>query len=113
MHHDQTSSSDISENKIPTVSAEEKAAFNNLIARINSGIETKPEIFVPALRKMLENVEKFASTEAGLIRAMCTFGMCNGTFVNNHAKKIIKKRHAVRTEVQPTATKKTKKLCLR
>lgn len=93
---------------IPTFPAEKIEEFNGLINRIMNGIKNAPEIYVPAAKKMLENSKKFASTEIGLINAMNTFGTCNEGLIYNCEKKVVKKNHALRTDVSFTAARKTK-----
>lgn len=101
----------LSETNIPSVPAVNKEKFHAIVSRIMTGLEKAPEIYAPAFNKMIENSDKFTSTEVGLITAMHTFGTHNGALAKNHAKKLIKRSHAMRIGVQPTAIGRRKK-CL-
>lgn len=70
----QVSSSSVSQNNIPLVLLENKEKFNAIIRRIMTCLETAPEIYAPAFNKMIQNSDKFATTEVGLITAMHTYG---------------------------------------
>ncbi|GFU89668.1 SWIM-type domain-containing protein [Trichonephila clavipes] len=55
------------------LTSQEYLEFKALCNRIKKGIDTSPETYVPAVKKMLRNAKKFAKTDADLISAMHNF----------------------------------------
>ena len=61
-----------------TLSGEERERLESVFGRIRRGIQEAPQIFVPACRRFIENTDKFAATETGLVSALYTFGKYSG-----------------------------------
>ncbi|GFY44585.1 hypothetical protein TNIN_435911 [Trichonephila inaurata madagascariensis] len=55
------------------LTSQEYLEFEALCNRIKKGIDTSPETYVPAVKKMLRNAKQFTNTDADLISAMHNF----------------------------------------
>lgn len=97
--------------KIPQLTKTKQESFTNLISRINNGLANQPNIFVPAVKKMLLNTDKFAATETGLIADLHTFGKYRGLLPASQKKNQPRRKHSSIIGVQPTAIGR-RKLCL-
>lgn len=86
--------------------------LRNLWKKIEEKVELNPEVFLPAAKAMLGNVEKFTATDTGLVRAMCTFGNFRCAKRTTDGKKVKRKRKKKVPGQQPTNTLATKKSCL-
>ncbi|GFU45375.1 SWIM-type domain-containing protein [Nephila pilipes] len=63
-------SSEISDHEL---TSQDWIEFEALCNRIKKGIDTSPETFVPAVKKMLRNTKQFANTDVGLVSAIHNF----------------------------------------
>ena len=89
-----------------TLSAEEHERLESVFGRIRTGIQEAPQIFVPACRRFIQNAEKFAATETGLVSALYTFGKYSGLARAKRQLSVAaknQKRRGVQIGVQPTA----------
>jgi len=97
-----------------SLSVEDFARLSTLFSRIKQGLTDSPEIFVPACQRMLNNAEKFASTETGLVSAMYTFAKYSGMPAIRGIRKYTSinawRRRGVQIGVQPTAVGRRKLL---
>jgi len=66
------------------LSTDEQDKLKELFERINFGLHSNPEAFVPAVKQMLVNVEQYASGETGLVSAISTFGKYAGVPAAHH-----------------------------
>ena len=103
-------SNDVVANKesIPvTFAATDMARLDGLLARIKQGLAESPDSFVPACRRMLDNADKFASTDTGLLTAMHTFAKYSGLQPAKCRSVLSRfatgKRRGIQIGVQPTA----------
>lgn len=100
------SSSEKSANFKAQLSFEEQSRLHHMVLhRLNAGLASNPDVFVPAVRKMLKNIDHHATTEAGLVSAISTFGKYSGV------PAVHRRRFGARIGVQPTAIGR-RKLCL-
>jgi len=91
-----------------TASEELLSRFENFVSRIKQGLLESPETFTPALDQMMSNIDKFASTETGLLSAMHTVGKYSGLEPVVHQRRLNSstagfRRHGIQIGVQPTA----------
>lgn len=64
--------------RLPSLTKADEIKLQTLLNRIEEGLSSKPAVFVPALKKMLRNADRFAATESGLVSAMLNFGSYSG-----------------------------------
>lgn len=83
------------------LTVEEQIRLQKMIDRLLAGLISNQSVFVPAVRKMLENIDHYASTETGLVNAISTFGKPAALRQCSSSKK----------RVRPTSTR-CKKVCL-
>jgi len=89
---------------VASLSSDQQEQLDNLFGRITQGLEGSPNVFVPAVTKMLQNVDKYASTETGLVSALTTFGKYSGLpLIRRKTSAAANKRHGIQIGVQPTA----------
>ena len=89
-----------------SLTAEEHERLENVFARIRKGVQEAPQVFVPACRRLVENAEKYAATETGLISALYTFGKYSGLPRARQQRSSAAsnyRRRGVQIGVQPTA----------
>ena len=69
---------DCATSAIPALSDEEKAQLGDLLvtlsSRIQSGLLSNPNSFVPAVRKFMTSCSHYAATDTGLLTLLTTFG---------------------------------------
>lgn len=94
-----------------TLNPDQEEQLNSYFDRIKTGIRCNPEIFVPAVSKMLTNIKDYASTETGFVTMLCTMGKYNGIELANRRNTSHLKWHGIKIGVQPTAVGR-RKLCL-
>lgn len=99
------------EEKCERLTPEEEEKFDKFVSVIKTGIECNPNTFVPAVRKLLSNFDKYAKTESGLISALHTFGKYSGLPRLNTTRTKPQKRRGVQIGVQPTSVGR-RKLCI-
>jgi len=58
----------------PRLTSEEQGRLRQLFDRLNAGLVSNPTDFVPAVQKMLENIDRYAATERDLVNAIGSFG---------------------------------------
>jgi len=77
------------------------------VARIKQGLTDSPESLVPACHRMLDNADKLASTDTGLLTAMHTFAKYSGMQPTKWRSVLSRfatgKRRGIQIGVQPTA----------
>lgn len=89
-----------------TLTADERQRLETVFSRIWKGVEEAPQVFVPACRRLIDNTEKYAATETGLVSALYTFGKYAGLPRVRQPRSWVvtnQKRRGVQIGVQPTA----------
>lgn len=99
-------------NNILSVTEADRRRYQTLLNRIEHALSTNPAVFVPALKKMLDNTDEFVSTESALASAMHTFGKYSGVkaATRRAAKQLLRRSHKTVIGVQPTAPARRKLL---
>ena len=85
--------------------------IKEIFDRIDKGIESNPDVFLPAAKKMVKNVSKFGSTETGLVSGMhtfCTYSGVQPILKTNCIKNKKRRSHKSIIGVQPTAIARRK-----
>ena len=94
----------LSKEQSEALSAVDMARLDVLFGRIKQGLVDSANIFVPACRRMLDNTDKFAATDTGLVSAMHTFGKYSGLQpVKARPVGTFSRRRGVQIGVQLTA----------
>lgn len=78
--------------------------------RIQKGIQSNSNVFLPAVKKMLKNASMFAATETGLVTALHTFATYSGVqrTLKKKDTKNERRSHKTYIGVQPTAIARRK-----
>lgn len=86
-------------NNVITSSENERDGLKALVHRIEEGMDSNPEVFVPAVKKLLKNVEMFVKTDSALVSALHTFGRYSGL----STVSTVGSRRGPQIGVQPTS----------
>lgn len=76
--------------------------------RIKLGLHENGTAFLPAVEKMDRNIQKFASTESGLLTTLHTMGRYAGVLPGKKRTPLNARRHGQMIGVQPTAIARRK-----
>lgn len=87
------------------LSNEQEQKLEDFFSRIKDGLERSGDVYVPAVTKMLQNIDNYAATETGFISALMTFAKSSGlqTVRRRRVSALSNRRHGVQIGVQPTA----------
>ena len=89
--------------QMPKLDETEKENLKNFYKRIDEGLENDPQNFVPAVRKMLSNIQS-TKTDSSFLSALYTFGKHQNILSVKCARDVVKRRcHKNIIGVQPTA----------
>lgn len=115
VEHSSKPSTDEETNSTAQLTVEEQGKLQKALKRLNVGLASYPNVFVPAVRKMLVNIDHHAATEAGMecykyywkVQCCCFGGKDLGPADCHRFKKLVDMLYTIVSSVSAQQTTST------